>query len=136
MFEVYLIGILMGIIAACVLKRTLYKGGAAEFVMELPNYRMPTPKSVLILMWEKAKDFMMKAFTVIFIASIVIWFLQRFDFSMRLVADTQESMLAGVGRRLAPLFRPLGFDRWELATAIVTGLSAKRGGDFYPERAD
>lgn len=125
MFEVYLIGILMGILAACVLKRTLYKGGAAEFVMELPNYRMPTPKSVLILMWEKAKDFMMKAFTVIFIASIVIWFLQRFDFSMRLVADTQESMLAGVGRRLAPLFRPLGFDRWELATALVTGLSAK-----------
>ncbi|MCI8590100.1 MAG: ferrous iron transport protein B [Clostridiales bacterium] len=125
LFEIYLIGILISLVAATVLRRTLYKGEAAEFVMELPNYRIPSMKSVLILMWEKAKDFIMKAFTVIFMASIVIWFLQSFDVHMQLVAQTGDSMLAGVGKFLSPLFRPLGFDRWELATALVTGLTAK-----------
>ncbi|MCI8331579.1 MAG: ferrous iron transport protein B [Clostridiales bacterium] len=125
LFEIYLIGVLISLVAAAVLRRTLYKGEAAEFVMELPNYRIPSMKSVLILMWEKAKDFIMKAFTVIFIASIVIWFLQSFDVRMQLVSQTSDSMLAGIGKFLSPLFRPLGFDRWELATALVTGLSAK-----------
>ena len=105
--------------------RDRYKGNPVPFVMELPNYRVPSPKSVLLLMWDKAKDFLTRAFTVIFIATIIIWFLQTFDTRLNVVADSSASMLAGLGRMLAPLFAPLGFTDWRAATALITGFSAK-----------
>lgn len=121
----YLIGILVGIFLAMVSKRFVFKGEAVPFVMELPNYRMPGLKNVGQLLWEKAKDFLMKAFTVIFVATIIIWFLQTFNLHLGLVEDPQDSILAKVAGLLAPLFAPVGFGDWRIVTALITGFMAK-----------
>lgn len=118
-------GMVVGILYGLLLKSTLFRGNPVPFVMELPAYRMPSAKSVLIHMWEKAKDFLVKAFTIIFVASIVIWVLQSFDSRLMMVEDGSRSMLAGIGRFIAPIFKPLGFGEWIPATALLTGLSAK-----------
>lgn len=125
MVSLYVAGILLGIIFALVMKHTFFQGKPIPFVMELPNYRMPSPKSVLLLMWEKAKDFIERAFTIIFLATIVIWFLQKFDIRLNEVSDSADSILAHIGRLLAPIFTPLGFGDWRAATALISGLSAK-----------
>lgn len=126
MAGLYLLGILVGILAALVLKSTLFRGDPVPFVMELPNYRFPSAKSVLLLMWEKAKDFLQKAFTVILLASVTIWFFSSFDTGFYPVADhTEASILAKLGSLLAVLFLPLGFGRWEAVTALIAGFSAK-----------
>ncbi len=125
MMLLYLMGIFVGILSALLFKRTLYRGKPVPFVMELPNYRLPNLKSVLLLMWDKAKDFLTRAFTVIFAASIIIWFLQTFDLHLNVVEDSAQSLLADVGKLLAPIFAPLGFADWRAATALITGFSAK-----------
>lgn len=121
----YLLGILTGILTALVLKCTLLKGEAVPFVMELPNYRMPGAKNVARLLWDKAKDFIQRAFTVIFVASIVIWFFQTFNFHLNVVADSKDSMLAVLADFVAPVFAPLGFGDWRIVTALVSGFMAK-----------
>ncbi|MGN0654282.1 MAG: ferrous iron transport protein B [Oscillospiraceae bacterium] len=125
MVILYLTGIITGIFAALILKGTLFKGKPVPFVMELPNYRFPSAKSVLLLMWDKAKDFVQKAFTVIFIATIIIWFLQTFDTRINVVSDSTDSMLAAIGRFIAPVFAPLGFNDWRASTALISGFTAK-----------
>ena len=125
MICLYFLGIIMGIIVALALKGTMFKGEAVPFVMELPNYRMPGAKNVMQLLWEKAKDFLQRAFTVIFIATIVIWFLQKFDFRFNMVADSHESILAYVAGIIAPVFKPLGFGDWRISTALISGFMAK-----------
>lgn len=125
MVGLYLFGIIMGIITAYISKKTIFKGEAVPFVMELPNYRMPGLKNVARLLWDKAKDFLTRAFTVIFVATIVIWFLQSFSFSFSLVDNSKDSMLAVISGFLAPLFIPLGFGDWRVATALITGFMAK-----------
>ncbi len=125
MFLLYLIGIVIGIFGAVLLSETHFKGNPVPFVMELPNYRMPSPKSVLMLMWDKAKDFLQKAFTVIFIATIIIWFLQTFDARLNVVENSADSLLAVIGKAISPIFAPLGFGDWRAATALITGFSAK-----------
>lgn len=125
MISLYVFGMLCAILCGFLLKNTLFKGEPVPFVMELPAYRLPGAKTVLLHMWEKAKDFIVKAFTVIFIATIIIWLLQSFDFSFNLVEDSQNSILAALGKLLAPIFQPLGFGTWQATTALVTGLSAK-----------
>lgn len=125
MISMYFIGILMAILIALIGKNTVFKGEAVPFVMELPNYRMPGAKSVLQLMWDKAKDFLQRAFSVIFIGTIVVWFLQNFNFSMNMVSDPQASMLAALAGFLAPLFIPLGFGNWQMVTALISGFLAK-----------
>lgn len=125
MISLYIIGMLCAILCGFLLKNSVFKGEPVPFVMELPAYRLPGAKTVLLHMWEKAKDFLVKAFTVIFIATIAIWLLQSFDFSFRLVEDSGNSILASLGKLLAPIFTPLGFGDWQIATALVTGLSAK-----------
>ena len=125
MISMYFIGILMAILIALIGKNTVFKGEAVPFVMELPNYRMPGAKSVLQLMWDKAKDFLQRAFSVIFIGTIVVWFLQNFNFSMNIVSDPQSSMLAALAGFLAPLFIPLGFGNWQMVTALISGFLAK-----------
>ena len=125
MISMYFIGILMAILIALIGKNTVFKGEAVPFVMELPNYRMPGAKSVLQLMWDKAKDFLQRAFSVIFIGTIVVWFLQNFNFSMNMVSDPQSSMLAALAGFLAPLFIPLGFGNWQMITALISGFLAK-----------
>ena len=125
MVALYFIGILVGIITAFILGKTIFKGDAVPFVMELPNYRMPGIKNVLMLLWDKAKDFLERAFTVIFIASIVIWFLQTFDFKMNMAVNPENSMLSGISGIIAPIFAPLGFGDWRICTALVAGLMAK-----------
>lgn len=125
MIGLYFGGIVMGILVALVLKGTLFKGEAVPFVMELPNYRLPGAKNVAQLLWEKAKDFLQRAFTVIFIATIIIWFLQTFDFKLNMVTDSQSSILAGIAGLLAPLFAPLGFGDWRISTALISGFMAK-----------
>ena len=125
MVGLYLFGIIMGIITAYISKKTIFKGEAVPFVMELPNYRMPGLKNVARLLWDKAKDFLTRAFTVIFVATIVIWFLQSFSFSFSLVENSKDSMLAVISGFLAPLFIPLGFGDWRVATALITGFMAK-----------
>lgn len=125
MISMYFIGILMAILIALIGKNTVFKGEAVPFVMELPNYRMPGAKSVLQLMWDKAKDFLQRAFSVIFIGTIVVWFLQNFNFSMNMVSDPQSSMLAALAGFLAPLFIPLGFGNWKMVTALISGFLAK-----------
>ena len=121
----YLLGIIFSILAALLFKRTLFKGEAVPFVMELPNYRMPSPKNVLQLLWEKARDFLQRAFTVIFLASIVIWLLQSFDINFRLVSAQQDSMLAAAAGLLVPLMRPAGLGDWRICTALISGFMAK-----------
>ena len=125
MICLYVFGIIIGILSALLFKKTLFKGKPIPFVMELPAYRFPSAKNVFLHMWEKAKDFMVKAFTVIFIANIVIWFLQTFDFSFNMVENASDSMLAAIGKFIAVCFVPLGFGDWRAATALVTGLTAK-----------
>ena len=125
MVGLYFLGIIVGILAAFALKGTLFRGEAVPFVMELPNYRLPGLKNVCQLLWEKARDFLERAFTVIFIATIVIWFLQNFDLQLSLTADPQESILALVASCIAPLFAPLGFADWRVSTALITGFMAK-----------
>lgn len=125
MVGLYFFGILMGIVAAFLLRSTLFKGEAVPFVMELPNYRMPGAKNVCQLLWEKAKDFLQRAFTVIFVATILIWFLQSFDLRLNLVTDSQESILAIISGVIAPVFAPLGFGDWRISTALITGFMAK-----------
>lgn len=125
MISMYFMGILMAILIALIGKNTVFKGEAVPFVMELPNYRMPGAKSVLQLMWDKAKDFLQRAFSVIFIGTIVVWFLQNFNFSMNMVSDPQSSMLAALAGFLAPLFIPLGFGNWQMVTALISGFLAK-----------
>ena len=125
MILLYFGGIAVGILAALVLKSTLFRGKPVPFVMELPNYRLPSPRSVILLMWEKAKDFLTRAFTVIFMATVIIWFLQTFDLKLNVVADSTGSILAALGRLVAPLFAPLGFGDWRMVTALVSGFTAK-----------
>ena len=125
MIGLYAAGILLGILVALVLKKTMFRGIPVPFVMELPNYRMPSPKSVGLLLWEKARDFLQRAFTIIFLATIIIWFLQTFDTRLNVVTDSSDSLLALLGRLLAPIFAPLGFPDWRIATSLVTGFTAK-----------
>ena len=125
MISLYLLGILVGIAAALIMNKTVFRGKPVPFVMELPNYRMPSLKSVALLLWEKARDFLQRAFTVIFLATIIIWFLQSFDTRLNVVADSSASLLALIGRWIAPLFAPLGFADWRCATALISGLIAK-----------
>ena len=125
MIVLYFTGILVGILCGLIFKKTLFKGKPVPFVMELPNYRLPSPKSVCMLLWEKAKDFLTKAFTVIFLATIIIWFLQTFDMRLNVVEDSSQSLLAFIGRLIAPVFAPLGFGDWKISTALITGFSAK-----------
>ncbi len=125
MIGLYFIGILVGILMALLLRGTAFRGEAVPFVMELPNYRMPGAKNVGLLLWDKAKDFLQRAFTVIFIATIVIWFLQTFDTRLNIVTDSQDSILAVVAGWIAPIFAPLGFGDWRISTALITGFMAK-----------
>ena len=125
MIGMYFIGIIVGIIMAFIFKKTLFKGDPVPFVMELPNYRMPGAKNVVHLLWEKAKDFLQKAFSIIFIATILIWFMQNFDIRLNVVADSRQSILAVLAGMITPLFKPLGFGDWRLVTAILTGVMAK-----------
>ena len=125
MIGLYGAGILAGILLALIFDKTVFRGKPVPFVMELPNYRFPSLKSVLLLMWDKAKDFLQRAFTVIFVATIIIWFLQTFDTRLNVVADSADSLLAMIGQWLAPIFAPLGFDDWRVPTALITGFSAK-----------
>ena len=125
MICLYITGVLLGIVAALILKGSVFKGNPVPFVMELPNYRFPSPKSVFLLMWEKAKDFLQKAFTVIFTASVIIWFLQTFDTKLNIVDDSSQSLLALIGRAVSPVFKPLGFGDWRIATSLITGFTAK-----------
>lgn len=125
MISLYVIGIILGIIVALILKKTAFKGNPVPFVMELPNYRLPSAKSVCMLLWEKAKDFLQRAFTVIFLASIIIWFLQTFDTRLNVVSDSSDSLLALIGQFIAPIFKPLGFGDWRVATSLISGFTAK-----------
>ncbi len=125
MIVLYAVGILTGILSAAVLNRTAFRGKPIPFVMELPNYRLPSAKSVCRLMWDKAKDFIERAFTIIFLATIVIWFLQTFDLRFNVVAESEDSLLALIGQGIAPLFGPLGFSDWRVSTALITGFTAK-----------
>ena len=125
MVSLYILGILVGMIVAVILNHTTFKGEPVPFIMELPNYRMPSAKTTLLLAWDKAKGFITKAFTIIFAASVVIWFLQTFDIRFNMVTDQSQSMLAGLGGLIAPVFAPLGFGDWRTSTALVCGLVAK-----------
>ena len=125
MVGLYFGGIAVGVLVALLMRSSMFSGEAVPFVMELPNYRMPSARNVAQMLWEKAKDFLERAFTIIFLATIVIWFLQTFDFGLNVVADSQDSMLAVVAGWIAPVFAPLGFDDWRISTALVTGVMAK-----------
>lgn len=125
MISLYVLGVLMGILAAVMLRGTLFRGEPVPFVMELPNYRLPGAKNVAQLLWDKAKDFLQRAFTIIFVATIVVWFLQTFDMQLRVVSDSHSSLLAMIAGVIAPIFRPLGFGDWRFSTALITGFMAK-----------
>ena len=125
MVGLYVFGILAGILTALISKRVAFRGEAVPFVMELPNYRMPSPKNVIHLLWDKAKDFIQRAFTVIFVAAIVIWFLQSFDFTFHSVSDSRDSILAVIAGLIAPVFKPLGFADWRVVTSLTAGFMAK-----------
>lgn len=125
MICLYVMGMAVGIIVALVLKSTAFRGNPVPFVMELPNYRMPSAKSVGLLLWEKAKDFLQRAFTIIFMATILIWFLQNFDTRLNVVSDSADSLLALIGRFIEPIFMPLGFGDWRMVTALISGFTAK-----------
>ena len=125
MIGLYFTGIIVAILYALVLDKTKFKGEPVPFVMELPNYRMPGAKSVLRLIWDKAKDFITRTFTVIFIASLIIWFLQTFSITFNIVSDSKDSILALIGGVIAPIFAPLGFGDWRASTALITGFTAK-----------
>ena len=125
MCALYLTGIVIGILVALLYRKTLFRGDAVPFVMELPNYRLPGLKNVMQLLWEKAKDFLQKAFTVIFVATICIWFLQKFDLHFNLVADSKDSILAMISNCLVPIFAPLGLGDWRICTSLISGVMAK-----------
>ncbi len=125
MLALYFGGMAVGVLVALLMKKTAFKGNPVPFVMELPNYRLPAPRSVLLLMWEKAKDFLQRAFSVIFVATVLIWFLQTFDTRLNVVTDSAQSILAALGRLVAPIFAPLGFGDWRMVTALVSGFTAK-----------
>jgi ferrous iron transport protein B len=125
MVGLYFLGIILGIVMAFLLKGTMFQGEPVPFVMELPNYRMPGAKNVGQLLWEKAKDFLQRAFTIIFIATMIIWFLQNFDMHLNVVSNSQDSILAAVASVLAPVFAPLGFGDWRISTALISGILAK-----------
>ena len=125
MIGLYVTGIIVGILAALLFKSTLFRGKPVPFVMELPNYRMPSAKSVALLLWEKARDFIERAFTIIFLGSMVIWFLQTFDARLNVVESSADSLLAIIGRYIAPVFGPLGFNDWRVATSLISGFTAK-----------
>lgn len=125
MIGLYITGIIVGLFVAIVLNHTVFKGNSMPFMMELPNYRFPSVKSVALLMWDKAKDFLQRAFTIIFLATLIIWFLQTFDSRLNVVTDSKDSLLAMVGKYLAPVFMPLGFDDWRVATSLISGFTAK-----------
>ena len=125
MISLYLLGIMIGIVAALIMNQTAFRGKPVPFVMELPNYRLPSLKSVALLLWEKARDFLERAFTVIFLATIIIWFLQSFDTRLNVVTDSADSLLALIGRWIAPAFAPLGFADWRCATSLISGFIAK-----------
>jgi ferrous iron transport protein B len=125
MIGLYVMGMVVAVVAGLILKKTIFEGSPVPFVMELPSYRLPAAKSVMLKMWERGMDFIKRAFTVIFIATIIIWVLQSFDFGFNAVADAGDSMLATLGKLVAPIFIPLGFADWRAATALVTGLTAK-----------
>ena len=125
MVVLYFIGIFVGILMALLMKKSLFKGEAVPFVMELPNYRMPGAKNVAHLLWEKAKDFLQRAFTVIFVATIVIWVLQTFNIHFNVVESSHNSILAKVAGWIAPIFKPLGFGDWRISTALISGVMAK-----------
>ena len=125
MIIIYLTGIVTGVIVASVLKRTLFKGEPVPFVMELPNYRLPSAKNTGLLLWDKAKDFLQRAFTIIFLATVIIWFLRTFDTRLNVVEDQSQSLLALIGMVVSPVFRPLGFGDWRMVSALVTGITAK-----------
>ena len=125
MMGLYVFGILMSILIALIFKSTVFKGKPVPFVMELPNYRLPSADSVVLLMWEKARDFIKKAFTVIFVATVIIWFLQSFDLRLNPVENSADSILAYIGRGISPIFAPLGFGDWRIATSLISGFSAK-----------
>ena len=125
MTALYFTGIIVAIIYALILNHTKFKGEPVPFVMELPNYRLPGIKNVGRLIWDKAKDFITRAFTIIFLASIIIWFLQTFDLKLNVVEDSKDSILALVGSIISPIFKPLGFGNWKISTALITGFTAK-----------
>ena len=125
MMGLYVFGILVGLLCALLLRKTVFRGSSMPFMMELPNYRFPSAKSVLLLMWDKAKDFVQRAFTIIFLATLAIWFLQTFDTRLNVVTDSGQSLLAMIGKLIAPLFIPLGFGDWRAATALIGGFTAK-----------
>ncbi len=125
MVGIYLLGILTGILVALITKGTVFRGEAVPFVMELPNYRMPGTKNVLMLLWDKAKDFLSRAFTVIFVASLIVWFLQTFDFRLNAVTDSKDSILAVLAGTIAPVFSPIGLNDWRIVTALTAGFMAK-----------
>lgn len=126
MILLYIIGIIFGVISGAILNKTVFKvGNPSPFIMELPNYRLPSDKSVLLMLWDKIKDYLQKAFTVIFISTIVIWFLQNFDSKINLVTDSSNSMLAGIGKFISPIFYPIGFSDWRASTALLAGFTAK-----------
>ena len=125
MAGLYVLGIVAGILVAFLYKNVLFKGEAVPFVMELPNYRLPSPKNVAQLLWEKAKDFLQRAFSVILIATVVIWFLQSFDFHMNMVASSEDSILAAVSGLIAPILKPIGLGDWRICTALISGFMAK-----------
>ena len=121
----YFFGIIMGILVALLYKGTLFKGEAVPFVMELPNYRLPGMKNVLQLLWEKARDFLQRAFTVIFVATVIVWFLQSFNLHLNLVTDSKDSILALIAGIIAPVFAPLGLGDWRICTSLLCGVMAK-----------
>lgn len=125
MIGLYLVGIALAVLVALVMKNTAFRGNPVPFVMELPNYRLPSPKSVFLLLWEKARDFLERAFTIIFVATIIIWFLQTFDTRLNVVADHTNSLLAMIGRVISPILKPIGFADWRVATALISGFTAK-----------
>ena len=125
MISLYLLGILVAILSGLLFKKTVFKGNPVPFVMELPAYRFPSPKNVLLHMWDKAKGFIRRAFTIIFVATIIVWFLQSFNWSFDMVSDSSKSILASIGSLIAPVFAPLGFGDWRASTALITGLTAK-----------
>ena len=125
MVILFFTGILMAVLMAMLMKQFVFKGEAVPFVMELPNYRMPGAKNVGHLLWDKAKDFLQRAFTVIFVATMVIWFFQTFDLRLNVVTDSKDSILAAAASWIAPIFKPLGFGDWKISTALITGFMAK-----------
>ena len=125
MIGLYLLGILIGILAAFVFKGTFFKGEAVPFVMELPNYRLPSPRNVALLLWEKCKDFLQRAFSVILLATMVVWFLKTFDFGLHIVENSHDSILATVAGVLAPLLAPIGLGDWRIVTSLISGFMAK-----------